>query len=98
MALDNLRRFVAAGGELVYGTDMGAKEWGVPWGIDVQEVLLLREAGLEPEQVLRAMMRAPLEVGAPCDLIVLGSDPREELEAFADVRLVVRGGRVVAGG
>jgi imidazolonepropionase-like amidohydrolase len=98
IALDNLRRFVAAGGELAYGTDMGAKEWGVPWGIDVREALLLREAGLEPEGVLGAMMRAPLEVGAPGDIIVLGGDPREELEALDDLRLVVRGGRVVAAG
>lgn len=94
-ALDNLQRFTTAGGSLVYGTDMGLREWGVPWGIDVQEVSLLREAGLGHEAILEAMMRAPLEPGAPCDLLGLRRDPLEDLGAFADVRLVIREGRVV---
>jgi imidazolonepropionase-like amidohydrolase len=92
-ALDNLRRFHAAGGMVLYGTDLG--NGPVPPGIDLREVLLLREAGLEAEAILQAMARGPLQANAPGDLIALGRNPLEELDAFEDVRLVVRGGHVV---
>ena len=43
------------------------------------------------------MIRAPLDVDAPADLIALADDPLRDLRAFEDVRLVVRAGRVVSG-
>lgn len=95
-AIDNLRRFHEAGGIVLYGSDLG--NGPVPPGVDLREVFLLREAGLATEAIVRAMARGPLERGAPGDLIALGSNPFEELEAFDDVRLVVRGGRVVHAG
>jgi imidazolonepropionase-like amidohydrolase len=94
-ALDNLRRFHAAGGRVLYGTDLG--NGPIPPGIHVREVLLLSQAGLSNEAVLRALARGALEPGAPADLIVLGADPLESLEALDDLRLVIRGGRVAAG-
>ncbi len=94
-ALDNLRRFHAAGGTVIYGTDLG--NGSIPPGIHVQEILLLREAGLRNEEVLQTLVRGPLEVGAPADLIAVGRNPLEELDAFADLRLVVRAGRVALG-
>lgn len=93
-AVDNLRRFHEAGGVVLYGSDLG--NGPVPPGVDVREVLLLREAGLDPETILQAMARGPLERNAPGDLLALGRNPLEELEAFEDVRLVVRGGRPVS--
>lgn len=92
-SVDNLRRFREAGGVVLYGTDLG--NGPIPPGVDLREVLLLREAGLTPEEILAAMARGPLQRNAPGDLIVLGRNPFEELEAFEDLRLVVRGGRVV---
>jgi len=94
-ALDNLRRFHVAGGEIAYGTDLGNGE--IPPGIHEREARLMREAGMEPEEVLEAMIRAPLEPDAPADLIELASSPLEDLSALGDVRTVIRGGRVVAG-
>jgi imidazolonepropionase-like amidohydrolase len=96
VALDNLRRFVAAGGVVAYGTDLG--NGPVPPGIHTRELQLLRQAGLGTEAVLEALVRAPLETGAPADLVVLGDSPLGGLEAFDDLRLVVRDGRVVSGG
>lgn len=93
-AVDNLRRFREAGGIVLYGTDLG--NGPIPPGVDLREILLLREAGLEVEAILQAMARGPLERGAPGDLLALGRNPFEELDAFDDVRLVVRGGRLVA--
>jgi len=92
-AVDNLRRFHAAGGVVLYGTDLG--NGPIPPGIDIREVLLLREAGLDAEAILQAMARGPLARNAPGDLIALGSDPFDDLDAFEDVRLVVRAGQVV---
>ena len=92
-ALDNLRRFHAAGGAVIYGTDLG--NGPVPPGIHTREVMLVAEAGLEYEEVLEAMIRAPIEAGAPADMIVLGSNPLDDLRAFDDIRLVVRAGHVV---
>jgi imidazolonepropionase-like amidohydrolase len=94
IACDNLVRFRAAGGQVVYGTDLG--NGPIPPGIDVREALLLHEAvRMSPEEVLTAMTATRLEPGAPADLIALGRDPLEELEALRDLRLVVRAGRVV---
>ncbi len=95
IALDNLRRFHRAGGEVIYGTDLG--NGTVPPGVHVREMQLLAEAGLEPEEILVAATRAPLEPGAPGDLIVLAADPFDDLDAFGRIVMVVRAGRIVAG-
>jgi imidazolonepropionase-like amidohydrolase len=92
-ALDNLRRFHDAGGVVIYGTDLG--NGAVPPGIHTREAMLLAEAGLEFEEVLESMVRAPLEVGAPADLVAFANSPLDDLTAFEDLVLVVRGGRVV---
>jgi imidazolonepropionase-like amidohydrolase len=92
-ALDNLRRFRAAGGRVAYGTDLG--NGPMPPGIHLRELALLLEGGLEISEVLAALVRAPLQPGAPADLLVVGGDPFERLAALGDVRLVVRGGRLV---
>jgi imidazolonepropionase-like amidohydrolase len=95
IALDNLRRFHVAGGQIAYGTDLGNGE--IPAGIHEREARLMREAGMEPEEVLEAMIRAPLELDAPADLVELSSSPLEDLSALGEVRTVIRAGRVVTG-
>jgi imidazolonepropionase-like amidohydrolase len=92
-ALDNLRRFHQAGGRVIYGTDLG--NGPIPPGIHTRELMLLAEAGLEYEEVLEALIRAPIDAGAPADLIATAGNPLDELRAFDDLRLVVRAGRVV---
>lgn len=52
-AIDNLRRFHAAGGRVRYGTDMG--NGPSTGGIEDDEVDALREAGLSEEQIAVAM-------------------------------------------
>lgn len=93
IALDNLRRFHDAGGEVIYGTDLG--NGPIPAGIHTRELQLLSMAGLSHEEVLGALTRAPLAPGAPADLIGLARDPTQDLSAFDDIRLVIRAGRVV---
>lgn len=93
IASDNLRRFVAAGGEVVYGTDLG--NGAIPPGVHVRELKLLQEAGLTGEELLVALTRAPLAPDAPADILALAMDPFETVEAFDDRPLVIRSGRVV---
>ncbi len=92
-ATDNLRRFVAEGGQVRYGTDLG--NGAIPPGIHARELQLLRQAGMGTEDVLGALVRAPLELGAPADLIALDDSPLGGFEVFEHLRLVVRAGRVM---
>src|SRR5207248_6656584 len=91
-ALDNLRRFIGAGGRVAYGTDLG--NGAIPPGIHAGEAAHLRRAGLSPEGVLEALTFRPLEKGEPADLVALAANPFEDLDALGDIRLVVRAGRV----
>lgn len=94
LATENLVRYRAAGGRVVYGTDLG--NGPIPPGIDVREALLLHEAvRMTAEEVLEAMTATRLEPDAPADLIALGADPLERLQALGMLTLVVRAGRVV---
>ena len=92
-ALDNLRRFHAAGGEVVYGTDRGNGD--IASGIHTGELRLLREAGLDADATFTALTRAPLEPGAPADLIVASDSPVSDPGTLDDLLVVVRAGRVV---
>ena len=89
-ALDNLRRFVASGGSVRYGTDLG--NGPIPPGIHATEAMHLASAGLSMEAILRAMTITSLEPGAPADLIGLGASPLEDLRALGRIQLVVRAG------
>lgn len=56
VALDNARRFVALGGTLRYGTDMG--NGPTPVGVNEAEILCLGEAGLAGDALLTALTGA----------------------------------------
>jgi imidazolonepropionase-like amidohydrolase len=100
-----LRRFVARGGRVVYGTDLG--NLGPPPAVDTEELRLLVEAGLGPGQALAAATSVAaahlglagtgrVAPGARADLLLVDGDPLAELAALSRVRLVTRDGRVVA--
>ena len=101
---EDARRFVRLGGELLYGSDVGNP--GIPFGIDVKELRLLREAGLSPEEVRAAgtsragkqLGLTPLGMlveGAPADVIAARGDARELRDDLGKPLLVVAGGKVV---
>jgi len=103
---DGVRRFIAMGGRVVYGTDLGNR--GPPPTVDVEELRLLVEAGLAPGQALAAatsVAAAHLGLadvgrvvpGARADLLLVEGDPLADLAALNRVRLVTRDGWIVGG-
>jgi imidazolonepropionase-like amidohydrolase len=103
-AVANARIFVAAGGTLLYGTDMGNP--GIPDDVDVDELVLMRRAGLTPVQVLRAATAAAadelhrpslgrLASGSPADLWAVRGDATTDLRRLAHPVLAIVRGEVV---
>lgn len=97
------KRFVELGGRLLYGSD---NEGFAKAFVDVEELRLLRRAGLGADEVLAAATSrageqlglAPLgslEEGAPADVIAVRGDARKLRDDIARPLVVVAGGRVV---
>lgn len=103
-AIDNLGRFIAAGGRVVYGTDLGNE--GPRPGIDPSEIAGMTEAGMDGHTIVRAATcdaashlelsdRGVLAPGMRADLIGVEGDPLADPMDLLEVRLVVRRGRVI---
>lgn len=94
VAAENLRRFRAAGGRVLYGTDLGNGR--VAPGISAGELAALAALGFENEELLAMCATAPLRRGAPAELVCLRGNPLDDLTAFGEVALVVRGEAILA--
>jgi len=104
LAIENLARFRAAGGHVVYGTDLGNE--GPRPGIDPTEVRAMAAAGFSGVDIVRSATvdsaawlglhrKGALAADADADVIGVAGDPVTDPSCLADVRLVVRRGRVV---
>ena len=102
----NLGRVHGAGVTVATGTDAGNP--GTAHGASyVREMELMARSGMSPMDVLVASTRGAaaalgrdaelgtLEPGKLGDVVVLGSNPLEDVRAAADVRITVKGGEVV---
>jgi imidazolonepropionase-like amidohydrolase len=104
-AEDQVRAFVEADGQLLFGTDVGYMTDYDP----TDEYLLLQRAGLAFPAILAALTTAParrfgaetgaglVAVGSPAELVVLDGDPATDIRALAKVRYTIRRGRVIYG-
>lgn len=101
-AVENLTRFLTAGGRVVYGTDLGNS--GPEPGIDRREVDALAEAGMSGRQIVASAtvdsarwLKLPdggvIAPGATADLVAVAGDPLADAAALTDVVAVWRGGR-----
>jgi imidazolonepropionase-like amidohydrolase len=98
-----VRAFVEAGGQLIFGTDVGYVTDYDP----TDEYVLLQRAGLGFAAILTTLTTAPakrfhggagagvIAGGSPADLVVLDGDPAAEIRALARVRYTIRGGQVI---
>ncbi|HEY8182899.1 MAG TPA: amidohydrolase family protein [Thermoanaerobaculia bacterium] len=93
-AIAQLRAWIAAGGTILFGTDLGAVDYDPS-----EEYALMAGAGMSFRQILASLTTAPAErfgasksgriaVGCQADIVAFKSDP-------ADVRYTLRDGRVI---
>jgi imidazolonepropionase-like amidohydrolase len=98
-----LRQYEQAGGEVLFGTDVGyMRDYDV-----TEEYILMGRAGLTPMQILDSLTTAPaarfcespshgrVAPGMAADIAVLGADPARGVRNFVNVRYTIRNGRVI---
>lgn len=103
--VESIARAVRGGVRIVFGTDAGGPYH--PVGADnVVELELMREAGMSPNDVLRAATADAADVlgvgaetgtvtsGKDADLVVLDGDPLQDLSAYGRIVSVARRGRL----
>jgi imidazolonepropionase-like amidohydrolase len=104
LAIDNLKRFIAAEGRIVYGTDLGNA--GAEPGIDAREVDAMSSAGLSGREIIvSATVDAAnylglgttgvLATGMEADIVAVSGDPVAEPNALTNVEMVWRDGHRV---
>jgi imidazolonepropionase-like amidohydrolase len=98
-----VKEFHTLGGELLFGTDVGY----MTDYTTQDEFAALGQSGLSAMDILRMLTTAPaarfhvqnekgrVAAGERADLVLLGSDPAQDVLNFADVRLTLRGGRIL---
>jgi imidazolonepropionase-like amidohydrolase len=101
--LDEVRDYARLGGPILFGTDVGYLTDYDP----TTEYVLMASAGLSWREILAALTTNPaarmgeasrrgrIAPGMDADFVVLAQDPVRDVRAFADVRHVIRGGRVI---
>lgn len=102
-AQQQVKAMADGGGQVLFGTDAGYTEV-----YDTRlEYRLMTAAGLDWRQILASLTTAPasrfgdatqrgrLAEGYAADLVVLGSDPQQSTEAFADVAMTIRDGKTI---
>jgi imidazolonepropionase-like amidohydrolase len=106
-AVENLRRFVAAGGIVALGTDYAGYSAEFDLGLPIRELEWMEEAGMTPMQIIVAATRngahvcnldrelGTLEVGKIADVLVVNDDPLQDMHALQDVRTVIHNGQVI---
>jgi imidazolonepropionase-like amidohydrolase len=99
-----LRAWLASGGMVLFGTDVGA---GIDDYLQGDEYVLMAEAGMAFHQILTSLTIAPAEKfgergrlgqiapGFIADLVVLKGDPSQDIRAFANVRYTIRDGKLI---
>ncbi len=102
---DSFRRAAEAGVKVAMGTDAGV----VPHGTNLEELQLMADGGMSPEDVLVATTRTAAELmglsrelgtiepGKRADLVVVAGDPFDFTDLAERIERVYQDGRLVAG-
>ena len=101
--VDELRAYVDAGGEILFGTDIGYIEH-----YDTTlEFELMSQAGMNYQQILASLTTNParrfrysdrtgrIARGMQADLAILSADPQHNTTAFSKVRYTIVGGKMI---
>ena len=99
--VSELRAYTQAGGEILFGTDIGYTD-----RYDTRlEFTLMSRAGMSYRQILASLTTNPaqrfasksgrIDIDQPADLTVLSADPSEDPTAFSQVRYTIRAGKLI---
>jgi imidazolonepropionase-like amidohydrolase len=103
LAERQLKAFVDAGGQVLFGTDVGYMTDFNP----TDEYVLMARAGMTPMQILASLTTAPaarwhkesvrgrLEPGMAANLVVLNGDPATDVKRFGDVKCSFASGSLI---
>jgi imidazolonepropionase-like amidohydrolase len=106
-AIDNLSRFVAAGGKVALGTDFAGYATAFQLGMPMLEIEAMLESGMTPMQIIVAATQngahvcnlgdeiGTLEEGKVADILVVDGAPLSDVQALARTLLVVHDGVVI---
>ncbi len=104
---NNLRQFVELGGKVAMGNDYGGGPGQFELGIPMYEIEMMSQSGMTPMQVIQAgTLRAAevlrvnaeigsLEPGKMADILIISGDPLEDLQALANVKMVIHKGVII---
>jgi imidazolonepropionase-like amidohydrolase len=101
--LPQLRAYSEAGGQILFGTDVGY----IQQFDTSEEFHWMSRAGMSFEQILASLTTNPAERfgcsnhtgrianGMDADLVILRADPKQDASAFSQVRYTIRSGKVI---
>jgi imidazolonepropionase-like amidohydrolase len=102
-AVDQLKAYSAAGGQILFGTDVGYTDHYDT----AEEYILMSQAGMSFPQILASLTTNPAErfgrsshsgriaKQMDADLAVLDGDPSTDIAAFSKVRYTIRNGKII---
>lgn len=104
--IDAFKRYVKMGGKVAMGNDSGSLP-EVEVGMPIKELLLMRECGMTPMEVIVASTLSAarvcrlekelgtLEKGKVADVLVIKGNPLDDLNALKNTQLVIHDGVVI---
>lgn len=107
MVQNNLRQFVSLGGKVALGNDYGGGPGTFELGIPMYEIQMMSQSGMTPMQIIIASTKnaahvcrmdgeiGTLEPGKLADILVVDGNPLEDLQALANVRMVIHNGVII---
>jgi len=106
-AKKNLQKMDSAGVNIAMGTDSGAQPVRAQGFSEHQELLLMTEAGIKPQNVIKYATRngaallgidkttGTLAPGMKADFMVLDGDPLQNMKATRSINAIYKGGRQI---
>jgi len=106
VVLPQLRAYSQAGGQILFGTDVGY----IQQFDTSEEFVWMSRAGMSLEQILASLTTSPAQrfgsaahsgriaTGMDGDLVMLSADPAQDITAFSKVRYTIREGKIIYSG
>jgi imidazolonepropionase-like amidohydrolase len=106
-SIENLRRFVSAGGKVALGTDFAGYTCNFDSGMPVTEIGLMQEAGMTPMQIIVSATKhaahvcnleqelGTLEPGKIADIIVVDGNPLDDVSVMQHIGIVIHNGDII---